>query len=127
MTPEKLQEILAAHKLWLNTDGEQGQRAYLTDAYLTDAYLTGADLTDANHTDAYLTGADLTGALTSGARKVSCALKARETDPATLSNTRPPSWLKLAASGATSTPSANAHETKISLTTCTSQTAPKPY
>ena len=52
MTPEKLQEILAAHKLWLNTDGEQGQRAYLSGANLTGADLTGA----------VLSGAVLTGA-----------------------------------------------------------------
>ena len=67
MTPEKLQEILAAHKLWLNTDGEQGQRADLTGANLTGADLTGAVLSLAHLKGAVLTGADLWAANLTGA------------------------------------------------------------
>ena len=67
MTFEKLQEILAAHKLWLQTDGKQGQRANLTRADLRRAFLTGADLRGANLWGADLRRADLTGAVLRGA------------------------------------------------------------
>ena len=67
---EELKEILEQHKLWLDSDGKKGKRAYLssvnlryatlTDANLTMADLSGADLTFADLTSANLTGADLT-------------------------------------------------------------------
>lgn len=58
MTPEKLAEILAAHKLWLN-DEEGGVKANprwadLSGANLSKANLGGADLRWAN-----LSGANL--------------------------------------------------------------------
>ena len=55
MKKSDLDAILAAHALWLSTDGREGSCADLSDADLTGANLRGADLTDAN-----LTGADLT-------------------------------------------------------------------
>ena len=60
-TPEQLQEILAAHKKWLN-DEEGGARANLEDANLEDANLTRANLEDANLYGANLTRANLYGA-----------------------------------------------------------------
>lgn len=72
MENEKLQEILAAHKTWIESAGEKGERAYLhganlrganlRGAYLHGAYLHGADLHRAD-----LHGADLQGANLSGA------------------------------------------------------------
>ena len=87
MEASKLKEILEQHKLWLETNEVQGERADLRDASLDSAYLHGADLTgadlaganffyanlrganlrcanliDANFFCAYLHGADLTGA-----------------------------------------------------------------
>ena len=59
MKSEQLQEILARHRLWLETDGRQGQRADLSGANLRGADLAGADLTGANLARADLYGADL--------------------------------------------------------------------
>ena len=66
MTPEKLAEILAAHKLWLN--GEKGgvranlSEADLSGANLSRANLSGADLSGANLSRANLSGANLSRA-----------------------------------------------------------------
>lgn len=46
MTIEKLNEILATHKLWLNSEGE-GKRADLSGANLSGANLSRADLSGA--------------------------------------------------------------------------------
>jgi hypothetical protein len=67
MDPEKLKEILAAHKLWRVTGGEKGTRANLARADLVGANLARADLAGANLADAYLVGADLAGANLAGA------------------------------------------------------------
>ena len=61
MTPEKLAEILAAHKLWLN-DEEGGVRANLSRANLSRADLRWANLREADLRGADLSGADLSGA-----------------------------------------------------------------
>ena len=61
MTPEKLAEILAAHKLWLN-DEEGGVKANLSWADLSEANLSWADLSGANLRGADLSGANLRGA-----------------------------------------------------------------
>jgi hypothetical protein len=66
MTPEKLAEILAAHKLWLN-DEEGGVKADLSGADLREADLSGADLREADLSGADLREADLSGADLSGA------------------------------------------------------------
>ena len=66
MTPEKLAEILAAHKLWLN-DEEGGVKADLSGADLSCANLSGADLSCANLSCANLSCANLSGADLSGA------------------------------------------------------------
>ena len=60
MDNEELKQILAEHKLWLNSEG--GKRAYLQGADLRDADLQGANLQGAN-----LQGADLQGAYLQGA------------------------------------------------------------
>jgi hypothetical protein len=57
METEKLQEILAAHKTWLEPGEEKGKRANLREADLRGADLGGADLREAD-----LRGADLGGA-----------------------------------------------------------------
>ena len=54
MEASKLNLILEQHKLWLETNGVQGQYANLRGANLEAANLSGADLRYAN-----LTGADL--------------------------------------------------------------------
>ena len=66
MTLEKLAEILAKHKLWLN-DEKGGVRANLSYTYLSGADLRGADLSKADLSGADLRGADLRGANLSGA------------------------------------------------------------
>ena len=61
MTPEKLAEILAAHKLWLNGE-EGGVRANLSKADLSCANLSGANLRCADLSGANLSGANLSKA-----------------------------------------------------------------
>ena len=82
MEASKLKEILDQHKLWLETNEVQGERAdlYGADLYGADlwhanlegANLEGADLRGANLSYANLTRAKLTGAKLSGA-KLNCA------------------------------------------------------
>jgi Pentapeptide repeats (8 copies) len=87
MEASELKEILGQHKLWIETNGKQGERAdleganlqgadleganlesaILWGANLTDAYLGGANLTVANLKGAILCGANLTGAILAGA------------------------------------------------------------
>ena len=76
MKQEELQEILDAHKKWINgEDGGAGadlrradlRRADLFGANLRDANLFGANLRDANLSGADLSGADLRRANLSGA------------------------------------------------------------
>lgn len=59
MTQEKLNEILAAHKLWMDNDGANGVYANLRGADLHGANLSGADLRCADLRGAALYGADL--------------------------------------------------------------------
>ena len=77
ITATELKSILANHKLWIDTNGKQGNFANLRGAYLSGADLAGAnlrgadlvgaDLTGAYLRDAYLTRADLTHADLTGA------------------------------------------------------------
>ena len=59
ITKKELKTILEQHKLWLDSDGEKGKRADLTNVDLRRANLTRANLTGANLTDVYLTSAYL--------------------------------------------------------------------
>ena len=54
MDPKRLKKILDAHKLWLETNGQNGEMADLS-----GADLSGADLSGANLRRAILRGADL--------------------------------------------------------------------
>ena len=67
ISTDKLNEILANHKLWIDSNSEYGNRANLSGANLrganlNDANLSSADLSGANLCDADLSGADLSGA-----------------------------------------------------------------
>ena len=62
MEASKLKEILDQHKLWLETNGVQGERADLTRAYLRGANLSDASLTGANLIGANLGYANFIGA-----------------------------------------------------------------
>ena len=59
MDQAKLNKILDNHKLWLKTNGEQGERADLSYANLRYADLRSADLSYANLSSADLSYADL--------------------------------------------------------------------
>ena len=59
MEASKLKEILEQHKLWLETNGVQGERANLINADLEGAELTHANLPHADLRDANLIGANL--------------------------------------------------------------------
>ena len=64
VSEEELQQILAAHKTWLETDGQEGKQAFLDladlqGADLFRANLRGADLPSANLQAAYLRSANL--------------------------------------------------------------------
>ena len=72
ISTDKLNEILANHKLWIDSNSKYGNRADLRGAILIDADLhgadlNGADLRGANLNDANLRGADLRGADLDGA------------------------------------------------------------
>ena len=67
VSANRLKQILAAHKKWLETKGKQGTRADLSGANLQEADLTGANLQQAilwgaNLQEAHLTDANLQGA-----------------------------------------------------------------
>lgn len=62
MTQENLNAVLAAHKLWMDSDGANGVYADLRRADLHGANLSGADLRCADLRGAALYGADLTDA-----------------------------------------------------------------
>ena len=62
MTQEKLKEVLEAHKLWLNSDGKEGEKADLRNADLRNADLRNANLSNANLSYANLSNADLRSA-----------------------------------------------------------------
>ena len=55
MKQSELNHILNQHKLWLMSNGSQGERADLSGAKLTGADLTGANFEHANLTNANLT------------------------------------------------------------------------
>ncbi len=62
VSEEDLKQILAAHKSWLETGGENGKQADLTQTDLRDAYLQGANLRYANLQKAKLINVNLQGA-----------------------------------------------------------------
>ena len=62
MTQENLREVLKAHKLWLTSDGKEGELADLIREDLRGLYLPGADLRGAEFLWANLIGADLRNA-----------------------------------------------------------------
>jgi len=80
-TPEELTEILAKHKLWLESDGNDGARADLARADLAGADLAGADLARANLAGANLAGAYLARADLAGAKNNDLALSMTEIVP----------------------------------------------
>ena len=62
MEQKKLDKILENHKLWLKTNGEEGERADLRSADLSSANLSSADLRYADLSSANLSSADLSSA-----------------------------------------------------------------
>ena len=72
MDTRPIKDVLAAHKEWLESNGERGERAELKGAVLQqadlhEANLERADLTGARMTVSDLMGANLKGANLSGA------------------------------------------------------------
>ena len=67
MNKDVLNKILDNHKLWLKTNGKQGEKANLSEADLRWADLSGANLSGADLRWADLSGADLRWADLSGA------------------------------------------------------------
>ena len=67
ISDDELNEILANHKLWIDSKSKYGNHANLCDADLSGANLRGADLRGANLNDTDLRGADLSGANLRGA------------------------------------------------------------
>ena len=62
MTSQEIQKILSDHKLWLDSLGKEGIRAYLSGANLSRADLSGANLSRANLSRANLSRANLSRA-----------------------------------------------------------------
>lgn len=61
-TASELRQVLASHRLWLESDEKEGERADLRNAWLPEAHLVDADLRQADLENAFLLNADLTGA-----------------------------------------------------------------
>lgn len=78
MIKTELDEILQAHKKWLDGDVD-GRRADLSGANLRYANLSGADLRYADLRYANLSGADLSGADLSGAKNIFLPINCPET------------------------------------------------
>jgi uncharacterized protein YjbI with pentapeptide repeats len=71
MNQEELNEVLAKHKLWLESEGAKGEQADLSHADLSyadleDANLSRANLAGANLSEAILEGVDLSHAILEG-------------------------------------------------------------
>ncbi|WP_304334761.1 pentapeptide repeat-containing protein, partial [Conchiformibius steedae] len=66
LTQQQLDEIIDQHRLWLETDGKDGQRANLSGQRLIGLKLSGADLEGAILFRVNLSGADLRGIILSG-------------------------------------------------------------
>ena len=62
MPDEELQKILEAHRMWVESEGKEGERADLLGANLQAAHLFGANLQEAFLREAKLQGAYLGGA-----------------------------------------------------------------
>ena len=62
VSEEELKQILAAHKTWLETGGDEGKQADLSRANLQDANLVSASLQNANLVSANLQGINFQGA-----------------------------------------------------------------
>ena len=67
ISDDELNEILANHKLWIDSNGKYGNHANLRDANLCEAVLHYADLRDANLNGANLHHANLCNANLNGA------------------------------------------------------------
>ena len=105
MEASELKEILDQHKLWLETNGVQGERAdlhganlhgaNLYDANLGGANLVNANLNGANLVNANLNGANLTGANLSGANLICAYLTGASLEGANLTKAILPdiSWI----------------------------------
>ncbi len=68
ITPDQLREILEAHKKWVESDGKEGSRAYLSYTNLSNADLSNADLRDADLSGANFFAADLSSAKLNNAK-----------------------------------------------------------
>ncbi len=72
-TPQEQLKILAAHRMWVESEGKEGERADLVEANLQEAYLGEANLQEANLyeanlQEAYLVEANLQEATLVGAK-----------------------------------------------------------
>jgi hypothetical protein len=96
ITTTELKSILANHKLWIETNGVQGQCARLEGANLRYANLRAANLRAANLKDADLEGANLEGANLTDADLTDADLTDADLKDADLTNTILPdiSWIK---------------------------------
>ena len=86
MEQAKLNKILENHKLWLKTNGEQGERADLSNADLRYADLRYADLSYADLRNADLRNADLRNADLSNADLSNADLRYADLSNADLRN-----------------------------------------
>ena len=88
MTEEKITDVLAGHKSWLEGSGGEraALRANLRGANLSGANLSGADLSGADLSGADLSGANLSGADLSGADLSSADLRGADLRGANLSS-----------------------------------------
>ena len=92
ISTDKLNEILANHKLWIDSNSEYGNRANLSGANLRGANLNDANLNDANLSSANLYGANLSGANLRGANLNDANLRGANLRGANLDYSCLPLW-----------------------------------
>ena len=92
MNPKTLDKILDEHKKWLQSNGEEGQKADLREANLRGADLREADLRRADLCRADLREADLRGADLCGANLCEADLRGADLRGANLDYSAFPLW-----------------------------------
>src|SRR3979411_2206627 len=87
-SPDEIERLLAAHRLYLETEYHQGHRANFSSADLTGRDFSGVNLRGIKMDRAVLTGAGFTGAKLQRANLIGAILQEARFDRADLSGAR---------------------------------------
>src|SRR5271169_6498273 len=88
LSPDEIEQMLASHRLYLETEYREGHRANFSSADLTGRDFSGLNLRGIKMDRAVLRGADFTGAHLQSANLIGAILQEARFDRADLSRTR---------------------------------------